>query len=256
MPRGQQDRALQPAEEEQRRQVGAIQPDPDVHAGVSTVTFLDLADHVTPAHPVALVQLGLHRFVTREHPAAVVDRQHGAVDDDAGEVHDPVGGGEQLDKVTSGDVDPAVARSVVRGWREEWPQYRPWLLDGPVPERDRPRGEGHGIRNDEHHGESGETARDNRPDAEREWTNHAHAAMVVQPLEARRTEWKNCVQPRDRAASGGLVCFSQHVAVSGMTTRALCVGSRRALHPLSLTRKSAADQCWAPGFAPSGARNN
>ena len=130
-PRRQQNRARDAAEEEQRRDVFAVAPHPEVQAQPGAVPGLEGADHLASAHGRSGRQRGVDRFETREQSAGVPDREHRTIDDHTREVHD-AGGRSEHPGVVGRDVDAAVARRIPRLRGDERAQDR-------VRGRDRPR---------------------------------------------------------------------------------------------------------------------
>ena len=90
------------------------------------------ADSVTSTNDGAFVQCGLDRFVARDEAADMPDRQHGAVDDYPGEVHDTIG--RCVNTATCrGEVDSAMTAGIGGRRRDELSHQYPGRVYRPVP---------------------------------------------------------------------------------------------------------------------------
>ncbi len=92
----------------------------------------DRADHVAASDHIALDEGGDHGLVARDDTAAVVDREHWAVHDDAREVHHARSGRVERARGRA-DVDAAVTGRVWRRRRDERPRDGSRRVDRPSP---------------------------------------------------------------------------------------------------------------------------
>jgi hypothetical protein len=129
----QQDRSLEAAEEQHRGDVLTVDANPEMQAGLGTVPWLDLPDHLPARHDVANVEGREHGLVTRDHIIGMPNRQDIAVDHEPREVHDAIRRGQHI--AIRRDVDAAMPGRVFRRWRDERPQDAVISAHRPAPPR-------------------------------------------------------------------------------------------------------------------------
>ena len=212
---------LEPAEEEQRRDVLSAEPNADVQAQHDrAVPGLEGADDLTPPNSIALGHERGHRFERRQHAARVLERQHRSVDDDPSEVHDPVRGGVNHGRRAL-DVDAAVSRTVRRGGGEVGASDDARWVNGPQPVRGR--------------------GRDSTGGHEQQGEEQVHAPSVRRDRSA--TAGERDVRGEPRKQHPVQECYDSGCISKGMTTRARLCACKKHKALLLQSLPSRADAC-------------
>jgi len=113
----QQDRALDPAEKQERGDVLSVDADAEMQAQFDTVPRLDGTDVFSARNGVAGAECGVHRLVARDDVSRMGDRKHPPVDDESGKVNDSRSG--RIDVAGRSDIDASVPGRILRRGRDE-----------------------------------------------------------------------------------------------------------------------------------------
>ncbi|MDJ0322263.1 hypothetical protein QMG61_00595 [Cryobacterium sp. PH31-AA6] len=159
-----------------------------MQASIRTVTARgDVTDQLAAADLVADRDDRDHGLHTRGQVTGVAEREHGAVDDDAGERHDAVGHGEDRRLRGCRQVQAPVARGVVGGGRHELGHDRVRRGQRPGPRRrqrhaDGDEGGGRKRGGGEHSGEQhASTVRESPPRSARSGAS-VHTSATVRAV--------------------------------------------------------------------------
>jgi hypothetical protein len=236
-------------QKEQGRHILSLDANTKVQADLGTVAGLESPDQFAPADRVAFGQCRANRLVARQDRSRMPDRENIPVDDEADEVHDPVG--RRIDPAARLDVDPAMSGRILRGWRQEGTQNLVRPTNRPRPARLVDRC---GRRFDRAHGQ-------HEPNKYRE-TNHP--SMVGAPYRARIAGAKEA-QNRPEMRPVGDRCYPFGSTESNPGDYACPLFHQRNAHNHSVLPHSSIlgsslsrsrGRVRAPGFAPNGADNN